>query len=60
VCNDLRWFEKGTPFERRGRKATGLRGLSYDSGVANMTVPGGSKPVPQAIRSQSMLASIPA
>ena len=26
LCNDRWTFEKGTPFERRGRKATGLRG----------------------------------
>jgi hypothetical protein len=29
-----RCFSKGTPFEREGRKASGLRGISYDSGVA--------------------------
>jgi hypothetical protein len=60
MCNDLRSFEKGTPFERKGRKATGLRGLSYDSGVADMTVPSGSKSMPQATRSQSTLARISA
>jgi hypothetical protein len=39
VCNDPFSFAKGTPFERKGRKATGLRGLSYDSGVADTTDP---------------------
>lgn len=29
--------EKGEPTERWGRKATGLRDTSYDSGVATMT-----------------------
>ena len=29
-----RSFEKANPTERRGRKVTGLRGLPYDSGIA--------------------------
>jgi hypothetical protein len=27
VCKHSRTFEKGTPIERRGRKASGLRGF---------------------------------
>ena len=30
------WSDKGKLAERRGRKATGLRDFSYDSGVAMM------------------------
>src|SRR5690606_22119312 len=30
-------IEKGIPVERRGRKATGLQGSAYDSGVAKMS-----------------------
>lgn len=32
--NQVIFYTKGKPAERQGRKATGLRGPSYDSGVA--------------------------
>jgi hypothetical protein len=33
LCNDLTAFEKGTPFERKGRKATGLRAKPMTAGL---------------------------
>ena len=32
VCNDSCSFDKGTPFERKGRKTTGLRGNLWQRG----------------------------
>ena len=36
MCNDEHSIEKGTTAERQRRKATGLRAITYDSGVTNM------------------------
>ncbi len=36
-ANREKQIEKGIPVERRGRKATGLQGSAYDSGVAKMS-----------------------
>jgi hypothetical protein len=36
VLSSIPITEKGKPIERLGRKATGLRALAYDSGVASL------------------------
>jgi L-gulonolactone oxidase len=36
MCNDGCSIEKGTTAEKQRRKATGLRAITYDSGVTNM------------------------
>jgi hypothetical protein len=35
LCKDSHWIEKGTPFERKGRKTTGLRGHPMTAGLPN-------------------------
>lgn len=35
LCKDSHWIDKGTPFERKGRKTTGLRGHPMTAGLPN-------------------------
>ena len=47
LCDDLNSFEKGTPVERQGRKATGLRARPMTAGLPT------DKPVATVLPSQA-------
>jgi peroxiredoxin len=52
----MRPLAKGKPVERRGRKATGLRDVSHDSGVASVQRRTRTKSAPPGVRAAIVVA----